>query len=253
MKITKIKQVSNQKYHLVLDDSEKITTNEDVILINHLLYQKNVNEELLNKIQIETAYYNLFYKTINYINVRLRSEKEVMVYLDKNRATIEEKNQIIDKLKQLGLIDEERFAKAYFNDKIYLSSYGPYKIKEELLSHNIDSSIVENLTQTMPYEEIYSKLEKMIIKKINSNKNQSNYLLNKKLIIYFINLGYDKDMIVDILSNNQVSDENIIVTEYNKIYTKLSKKYQGTKLNSLIRQKLYQKGFTYNQIEDFLK
>ena len=37
--------------------------------------------------------------------------------------------------------------------------------------------------------------------------------------------------------------------EYNKLYTKYSKKYEGYELEKIIMNKLYAKGYDYNEIK----
>ena len=75
-------------------------------------------------------------------------------------------------------------------------------------------------------------------------------MLKQKLINYFMNLGYEKNDIVDIIENNQTQNNEIIKKEYNKIYNKLKNKYEGEELKRNIKQKLYQKGFSIDEINN---
>ena len=80
MKIEKIIKTNNGKYKVELDNKEKIVTYDDVIINNNLLYKKEINSEILNKINNDTSYYNIYNKVIKYINIRLRSEKEINLF-----------------------------------------------------------------------------------------------------------------------------------------------------------------------------
>ena len=53
MKIEKIKKLSNGKYKIELDNKEKITTYDEVILEENILYKKEIDNELINKINIK--------------------------------------------------------------------------------------------------------------------------------------------------------------------------------------------------------
>ena len=75
-------------------------------------------------------------------------------------------------------------------------------------------------------------------------------MLKQKTIIDMTNLGYDKEMIIEIIDENKCSNSNIINNEYKKIYTKFSKKYEGIELERLIKNKLIQKGFSSEEIEN---
>lgn len=254
MKIEKIKKVSNNKYRLTFDNDKKITTTDDVIIINHLLYNKIIDEDLLNKIEIETDYYNLFNKTIKFINIRLRSTKEITLYLKKNQATNEEIDRILMKLKLLGLVNDSVFSRAFVNDKVQFSSYGPEKIRQELLEHGIELDLVDLVLNEISKEDIKNKLSMMVFKRMKINKNKSVYLLKQKLLIDFVNLGYDREMISEILNSSSYDDNIQLEREYSKIHNKLVVKYQNNPrdLSNLIKQKLCSKGFEYGKVNDFV-
>ena len=55
MKIKNIKKVG-AKYKIFLDNDEVITTNDQVIINNNLLYDKKINKKELDKIKEETVY-----------------------------------------------------------------------------------------------------------------------------------------------------------------------------------------------------
>ena len=75
-------------------------------------------------------------------------------------------------------------------------------------------------------------------------------MIKQKLINYFINQGYEKSMISEIIEDNQKEDNNIIKKEYEKLYNKYKNKYNEYELNRVIKQKLYQKGFSMDEINN---
>lgn len=250
MKINKIKKLSGDKYKIELDNGEKITTYEDVLLEENILYKKEIDNELLNKINIKNDYYKIYTKTLKYIMTKIRSEKEINAYLDKQNLEQKDKEKIISKLKNNGMLNDNNFYIAYISDRIRLSNDGPYKIKNELLNHNIDlNKINEELSK---YNDlIYEKLEKLITKKIKTNKD-SEYILKQKLTNYFINLGYEKSMIDEILNSIKIDNSDSLKKEYEKQYKKLSKKYSGEELKYKIKNNLYQKGYKIDEINQII-
>ena len=86
MEVKKIKKLKNGKYKLQLDNDQKIVTYDEVILNHHLLYDKNIDEDSLNKIQIDTNYYDIYSKVLNYMSTRMRSRKEIIEYLNRKRV-----------------------------------------------------------------------------------------------------------------------------------------------------------------------
>ena len=63
MIIKKIKKASSNKYKIYLED-EVINTYDSVILENDLLYKKNIDKILYDKIIFETNFYDVYYKTV---------------------------------------------------------------------------------------------------------------------------------------------------------------------------------------------
>lgn len=253
MKIEKLKKLPSGKYKIIFDNDEKLITYDDVIIKNKLLYNKEIDDEVLEEVNIDTQFYNIYDKALKYIVKRKRSIKEIREYLSKFVLEEENINSIIETFKDNGLLNDIGFAKSYIADKVYLSNIGPNKIKDELLKHGIDEYIIDDLLDKIPIEVLTEKLKKIITKKINNNHNKSNYMLKQKLVYDLSNNGFDKEMIIDIFDKLSTDDKKIIELEYNKIYNKLSKKYQGSELNNKIKQKLYQKGFSSELINEIQK
>jgi regulatory protein len=252
MKIDKIKKTKSGKYNLVLDNNEKITTYDDVILKNNLLYNKEINSDELLKIMNDTNYYDVYNKTIKYISLKMRSFKEIKIYLSK--FNLEEKvlKEIIINLERIGLINDQLFVKSFIHDRMYLSNDGPLKIKEELYNHDIDENIILIEISKIEDSFIKDKVSKLIDKKIKHNHKKADYVLRQKIMFELINLGYEKDLISELLDNIDINDDDILNKEYEKIYKNLSKKYSGILLNKKIKEKLYQKGFDINAINNFI-
>jgi len=250
MKIEKI-QKKGSKYKITLDNGEVINTYDDVILENNLLYDKNIDSDLLNKINTDTIYYESYNKAIKMISRRLRSEFEIRKYLDKCMVLEEDKEKIISTLKRIGLIDDFRFAKAYTNDKINLSLDGPYKISRNLEGFKVDSSIIHEVISNIDENIVLEHLNKIINKKVNSNTKYSEFVLKQKLMTYLVNLGYDSSMIKSCLDNIHINND-VSFREMEKIYLKLSKKYSDDELYYKLKNKLYSKGFKMEEINKFI-
>ncbi len=253
MKIEEIKKQKNGKYKITFENGEVLNTYDDVILNNGLLFHKNVDSLLFNKLNEETKYYDIYNKTIKYIEKKLRSKKEIELFLDKNEIGLDDKKKIISKLESINLVNDRMFANAYFQDRINLSNDGPYKIINELKKNNINEDIIISIEEKIDNDVIYEKLNKLVLKKIRSNHNKSNYMLKQKIIVDMINLGYEKSMIIGIINENMDNSNSVVQNEYKKIFNKLSKKYDGEELDRMIKNKLIQKGFSSEEINKIEK
>lgn len=247
MKIEKITKLKNGKYKIKLDTFEFITY--DDIIINHgLLYKKELDNKLFNILSLETSYYDTYNKCIKYCMKKVRSEDEVRKYLDKLEIDNEDSKKIINKLKNINLINDRTYVRCYINDKIYLSKDSLNKIRKDLNKQFINKEIIEEEMANIDYNDL-EKLEKLITKRINSNHRYSNYILKNKIVNEMMNLGYDYEDIISFFDKNIHDNYEILVKEYNKLYNKYYKKYEGSKLECFIKNKLYSKGFNYDDIK----
>lgn len=246
MKIESIKK-SGKKYKIQFENKTKINTYDDVILNNGLLFNKEIDEDLLNKLNVESNYYDIYYKTLNYITRKLRSEKEINEYIDKLKVNENDKKNIIKKLKEIGFIDDKKFTKAYISDRINLSNDGPYKIKKELLNHNIDEEFIDENLSKIDNEMIIDKISKLISKKIKNSK-YTGFILKQKTVEYLVNLGFDRGIVSSIYDEFDINNDELLKKEYEKIYKKLSIKYRGKELENKVKNKLFKKGFTIEEI-----
>ncbi|MCI6712558.1 MAG: RecX family transcriptional regulator [Clostridium sp.] len=199
MKIEKYESINNGQYKIYLSDGTILKINSDVIINNNLLYKKEIDNTLLNKILKENDNANIYNKCVKYISVRLRSKKEIIDYLKK--LNIDNTADIIDKLTKNNLINDEVFTKAFIKDKINFTSYGPYRIRQELNKYNIDNEIIDKYINDIDEEILIDKVDKQINKMIKSNRKYSGNILKSKIYNNLYNNGFDKDMIINVLNN----------------------------------------------------
>ena len=201
MKIEKYKKIKEDLYRVLLDNGEIIDIYEDVILANNLLYKSEIDQNLLDKINIENNYQLAYNISVKYIMVRLRSINEIKVYLTKKGYSKDVVDKVIEKLIKNKLLDDEIFTKAYINDKLNFTNVGKYKLISELTTKmKVDNSVVYNVLES--YKEVWNdRIEKLINKYLKSNKKYRGNTLKNKLYIYLVNLGYDKDKVISVLNN----------------------------------------------------
>lgn len=246
MEIEKISKLKNGRYKVLLDNGEFIITFDNVILNNNLLFYKEINEELLINIRNQNEYYDLLNKAIKLISKRLRSELEIRKYLETKCNDNDMIDNIIDELKKQKLLNDQRFAKAYINDKINLSNDGLFKIKNSLLNFGIDEYIIDFELNNNKIIFNNDKLDRIVMKKIRTNHKYSNYMLKQRILNDMLNLGYDKDEIIRSIDKYLIDDKDIYLKEYKKLYNKYKNKYDGNELEYQINKRLLAKGFKKN-------
>lgn len=251
MKIVRYKKMSKGRYKLTLDNTELILY-EDVILKNDLLRTSNINLELLEKVMNENVYYEIYNMALTYIEIKMRTSKEIKDYLNKKNFNTKLIDEVLDRLNKEGYLNEEKYIDAFVNDKVNLTNWGPYKIKKSLLDLELDETLINNKLNTINENIWNGKIEKIINKKLNSLKNKSNYMVKNKLKIDLYNLGYDNNSIEENLNNLNLNNNENIKKEYSKAYNKYSKKYMDQELYQKVKSYLYRKGYKIEEINYML-
>lgn len=253
MKIEKIKKLKSGKYKLEFDTNDSIILNEDVLLKYQILTHKEINSELLNLINTDNDYYECYNKAIKYCIQKIRSKDEIIKYLEKFSLSEVDKKNILDKLIENRFVNDLSYIKAFISDKINLSSDGPIKIKNDLLNKNLNETDIINELANYSNEIFEEKVKKIIDKKMKSNHKYSNYIFKQKMMMYLINLGYSKDMIMDELDHISLDNSCALEKEYKSLYLKLSKKFEDEKLFYEIKNRLVKKGFSYDEVNEITK
>lgn len=245
MEIIKFKKDKNNTYKIYFDDENVISLYDNVIVKYNLLVNKVMDINKFNEIIKYNDFLDGYYKSIKYINKKLRTELEIEKYLIKLNINNKDIDKIIKLLYKDGYLNKELYYKSYINDKYNLSSDGPYKIKKDLISLGYKDEEFVNYLFSLDWK---IKLSNIIYKRIKINHKLSNNMLKNKLVNDLVKLGYDKNSILEILDKSILqSDVDILKKELHKIKNKYSNKYNGNELEFKIISYLYKKGF---QIED---
>lgn len=242
MKIVNYKKKKNNLYEITLSNNEVLALYDDVILKYELLLAKEIKEDKLKEIKNYNNYIESYQKAIKFINVKLRTEKEI-----KNKLKDYDKDAIeytINRLKKEGYLNNELYIKCYINDTINLKIEGPNKILFDLKKLGFEEYEILNYLNEIDENVFAEKLNKYISKKINSNHNLSGKLLKQKIINDLINKGFYIEQINEVINNYIFIDNKLLKEkEYNKIKNKLSKKYSGEELEYRIKINMLKKGF----------
>ena len=156
-------------------------------------------------------------------------------------------SSVIDKLVEQGYLNDRSYTKSRINENIITTNWGPRKISSDLLKHGIDKDIIDDEIDIFTKDMELDRIDKIADKLLKSNRSRGGYVLRTKIFNDLMNLGYTKEYINSILNNKNYDNKEIIKKEYDKLYKKYSKKYEGNELDYKIKQAMYQKGLYYEE------
>lgn len=247
MKIIKFKKDKNNIYKIYFDDDVAISLYDDVIVKYNLLVNKEMDINKFNEIVQYNSFLDGYYKSIKYINKKMRTELEIRKYLIKLDIKEKDINDIIKLLYKDGYLNKEVYYKAFINDRYNLSSDGPLKVSKELVKLGYNENDFKEYLYSFNWDE---KINKLLDKKIKLNHKLSNNMFKIKLLNDLVKLGYQKSSVMMVLDNMIFSDDyKILEYELNKIKNKYSVKYSGNELEYKVINYLFKKGFNLSDIK----
>lgn len=92
-------------------------------------------------------------------------------------------------------IDDQRFVKAYINDKLKFNHWGKIKIRFMLNARQLRSQLVESAINEIDPELYHDILVEEIKKKLPKIKAKSDYERKGKLASYMASRGFETDLV----------------------------------------------------------
>lgn len=246
MDIIKFRKLSKGRYKIYFDNREEQILYEEVILKFNLLVNKTIDDTNHKSIDDYNNECLVYHTALDSINNRFKSINDVRNLLLKKEFDKTNIDKAIKKLIDQGYLDDNLFTKNYINNQIFISNKGPYKIRKELIDHHVDLEIIDHNLELFTLDLQEPKIRKIINRFYNANKSMGGNVLKKKIEHNLNSLGYSYDAYKKIIEEfDFTNNKDLAKKEYEKLYRKLSKKYEGKELQYMIKNKLYQKGLYY--------
>ncbi|WP_369410872.1 regulatory protein RecX [Desertivirga brevis] len=129
-----------------------------------------------------------------------RSHQEVRDKLYSFKLTTPEVEELISQLIENNFLNEERFAIAYANGKFRMKGWGKLKIKQGLKLKRVSPKLIELALRQLDGNEYLGKLKGILEKKDASLKEADTFKRRQKLVNFALSKGYEKDLILDLLT-----------------------------------------------------
>lgn len=191
MKITSIKQQVKRtdRYSIFVEGKYSFSLSENALLSSKLASGQELSKEEVREFKKISNEDKLYHQTLRYVAMRPRSRWEVEFYLDRKKgaspALIE---TILNKLSNIGLIDDVKIAKAFVADRRLLRPTSRRKMFAELKKKRVADEIIEQALGSEADDE-QTALQEMIERK----RRQTKYQDDLKLMQYLARQGFGYD------------------------------------------------------------
>lgn len=132
MKITKLEYQKKdpKRVNVFVDEKFAVGVSVDDVIKLGIFKGQEINQEVLNKIIGESDFGKLFNRALNFLSFRPRSEWEIRRKLHGEKPELVE--IVMEKLKGIGQVNDEEFAKWFVDQRNTFRPKGKLAIKQEL-------------------------------------------------------------------------------------------------------------------------
>lgn len=254
-----IKQIQLEKNHfytLTFEEGEKVKVSEDLLVRYRLLKGEEISRELFEKLKASAGFDIGLQMAYNYVSYQLRSEFEMLQYLKKKEIANHDRKKIVERLKELNLIDDLVFAESYIRTQMRLGDKGPFHLSQQLKKKGIPEAFILKALELYTEEDQNDVALRTAEKSLKKNSNRSHREALNRVRTHLMQKGFGSEVIQFAL--NELPQEKDEETEWDNLVKegkKALRRHQRLDYYPKVQKmknQLYQKGFGMDLIQQFI-
>ncbi len=186
MKLT-VKEGKANKIHIYVDEEYRATVDSDYWYSEKYRNYKEINEDELTELLDSVSFRRAYNKGLDLLSRRPYGVKELIKKLCEKGHEKEASQKACDRLLELGLLNDEEYARILANDLLQRKNYSTKRIKQELSFRGIPREIIENTVDSLDNDaenRIILVIKKKYINKLNDEKGR------KRAVDGLLRLGF---------------------------------------------------------------
>jgi len=194
MKITAIKQQvkRSDRYSVFVDDKYAFSFSESGLIQSGLASGQELTPADLKSLKKAAGLDKAYGQALRYVAMRPRSEWEMEFYLQRKEVDKEAAAEIIRRLRDLQLLSDLDFARAWVNNRRALKSTSKRRLVLELRQKHVPSDVIDQVLAEDETDELQT-LRDLVQKK------RARYPDRQKFMRYLAAQGFSYDDIKSVL------------------------------------------------------
>ena len=260
-KITTQKK-NTERFNIFLENGKGgeeygFSVDQNVLIKFQLKKGQEIDELAIEELQFADDVKKATNVALNYLSHRMRSKKEIISHLKKKEVEDPIIPEVLHKLEEYRYVDDREFAIAYVRTQINTTLKGPDIIRRELNEKGIEQSIITDSLKKYTQELQIRAAQKILEKTANRSQKISDFEKMQKIDQALLRKGFNWDVISIVkeeMESEEDSDEQweALVYQADKAHRKYQK-FDGAAYKQKMKQALYRKGFSIEQIERYLE
>lgn len=153
MIITGIDEKSKNRSALSVDGVIRVWLSNDIIAEKGLRLGDEITEEELHSLMEYNDDLKVKNKAFELLSYRDHSEKELRKKLTDRKFSEDSINETIERLSELGYINDEKFAENYYRELIFTRKFSKRRALYELQKKGIDRELIALVTEEIEVDE----------------------------------------------------------------------------------------------------
>lgn len=250
IKITEVVKSKQGSYRVLLSDKRELVVTEKTLLNHHLYQGKQLEPNEIDYLIKEGRTDVYIAKAMRYINLKMRSEQEIIDYLKKDELTYKDISGILNILKKDGYVDDALLSKLLVEEWVTFGLNGPLLIRKNLSKKGISKQLIEealcSYTQKVQASRIVEDLEKTTKYPIR----KSYYKALQSLQAKYARKGFSF-MLIQNVFNAYAELVNNCIDEYSELKKAMYKLKQKEIEGYQLKQQLLKLGFSQSAIDSY--
>ena len=250
--IKKIK--TYEDYVFIYLDDQKIQISIDDYFKYNVSKLKGLNEDIYNVLVENEKQLKAYRSCLRKLAIKDYTCKQIRTHLKRYEIDDKKINEIINKLVNYGLLNDEKYCVSKIN-VLNNQSLSNKQIKRKLINEGIEEEYInKHLKEDLSYE--MDKCDKLAVKYERSINKKSSNAKKHSIISKLVNNGFSYDVAlssVNKLSINVDNELELLHKEYLKAKNKFSRKYEDYELRNKIYNALISKGFKSDDIKKVME
>lgn len=196
MTITAIEPKRKGLSALYIDGEFALKLDTETILSHRIDVGTEIDDDFLKALIESSEIKRAKDKAMWLISYRDHAKKELIDKVSKD-SSVDAATKAVERLEELGLIDDERFARHYASDLINIKHLSPFGAKRKLIEKGIDRDLAQDIIDELDCnidDNITAVIEKKYSKNLSDEKGR------RRCINGLMRLGYSYSDIKSALS-----------------------------------------------------
>lgn len=199
--ITSIKQQKNKgRVNVYLDDVFGFGIDLDNFVLLGLKVGQELTDDGVSEIVKKAEYQKVLDKLLRFATLRPRSKKEVDDYLKRKKVHESLHQELFEKLTHLELIDDQKFAKWWVEQRQSFKPKPKRVLQMELLKKGIDRQTIDDVLSVEEIDEVRMAKD-LLRKKAYKWKGLEKRVLRQKISSYLAGKGFSWEVIEKAIGN----------------------------------------------------